>query len=71
MEARFSETRHKTRWETVMANSGVVPPRLPEPPSQIDTTYMADLVRTLELFITQTTTSSVVEDSEAISWFFD
>ena len=54
-----------------MANSGVVPPRLPEPPSQIDTTYMADLVRTLELLITQTTTSSVVEDSEAISWFFD
>ena len=54
-----------------MAVSGVVPPRLPEPPEQIDRVYMEDLVRTLELFISQQTTTSVANDAEAIAWFMD
>ena len=33
--------------------SVVIPPRLPEPPEQIDRQYMEDLVRTLQTFITQ------------------
>lgn len=29
------------------------PPRLPEPPEQYDSQYMADLLRALEIFISQ------------------
>jgi len=36
-----------------MASVGLPPPRLPEPPAQIDRRYMEDLVRTLQTFITQ------------------
>ena len=36
-----------------MALVGVPPPRLPEPPEQITREYVEDLVRTLEIFITQ------------------
>ena len=36
-----------------MALVNVPPPRLPEPPAQIDRRYMEDLVRTLQTFITQ------------------
>ena len=32
-----------------MALVGVPPPRLPEPPEQIDRQYVEDLVRSLEL----------------------
>tara|TARA_R100000742_G_C4268432_1_gene86808 strand:+ start:320 stop:481 length:162 start_codon:yes stop_codon:yes gene_type:complete len=49
----------------------LVPPRLPEPPEQIDRQYMQDLTRALELFITQTNSSSVSNSNEAVSWFFD
>jgi|TARA_R100001079_G_C4329743_1_gene102544 hypothetical protein len=36
-----------------MALVGVPPPRLPEPPEQIDRQYVEDLVRSLEIFISQ------------------
>tara|TARA_R100001510_G_C7579786_1_gene153213 strand:+ start:586 stop:816 length:231 start_codon:yes stop_codon:yes gene_type:complete len=36
-----------------MASVDLPPPRLPEPPAQIDRRYMEDLVRTLQTFITQ------------------
>ncbi len=36
-----------------MANSQSVSPRLPNAPNDYDVTYMADLVRSLELFIFQ------------------
>jgi len=36
-----------------MASVNLPPPRLPEPPAQIDRRYMEDLVRTLQAFITQ------------------
>ena len=36
-----------------MALVGVPAPRLPEPPEQITREYLEDLVRTLEIFITQ------------------
>tara|TARA_R100001440_G_scaffold16429_3_gene27939 strand:- start:1257 stop:1487 length:231 start_codon:yes stop_codon:yes gene_type:complete len=36
-----------------MASVNTPPPRLPEPPAQIDRRYMEDLVRTLQAFITQ------------------
>ena len=36
-----------------MASVNLPPPRLPEPPAQIDRKYMEDLVRTLQTFITQ------------------
>ena len=49
--------------------SVVIPPRLPEPPEQIDRQYMEDLVRALQVFISQQTTSTVEEDAQAFSWF--
>ena len=36
-----------------MALVNVPPPRLPEPPQVIDRRYMEDLVRALQIFITQ------------------
>tara|TARA_Y100000114_G_scaffold26852_1_gene22533 strand:- start:116 stop:346 length:231 start_codon:yes stop_codon:yes gene_type:complete len=36
-----------------MALVGIPAPRLPEPPEQITREYVEDLVRTLEIFITQ------------------
>ena len=36
-----------------MALVGIPPPRLPEPPEQIDRQYVEDLVRSLEIFISQ------------------
>ena len=36
-----------------MALVGVPAPRLPEPPEQIDRQYVEDLVRSLEIFISQ------------------
>ena len=36
-----------------MAQVTLPPPRLPEPPETIDRRYMEDLIRTLQLFITQ------------------
>ena len=36
-----------------MASVNLPPPRLPEPPAQIDRRYMEDLVRALQIFITQ------------------
>ena len=36
-----------------MALVGVPPPRLPEPPEQIARQYVEDLVRSLEIFISQ------------------
>lgn len=36
-----------------MALVGIPAPRLPEPPEQITREYIEDLVRTLEIFITQ------------------
>tara|TARA_B100000242_G_scaffold67889_1_gene42359 strand:+ start:2069 stop:2299 length:231 start_codon:yes stop_codon:yes gene_type:complete len=36
-----------------MALVGIPAPRLPEPPEQITREYLEDLVRTLEIFITQ------------------
>jgi len=36
-----------------MALVGVPPPRLPEPPEEITRQYVEDLVRSLEIFISQ------------------
>lgn len=36
-----------------MSSNQVAPPRLPEPPRDYEQRYMADLVRALELFISQ------------------
>ena len=36
-----------------MALVGIPPPRLPDPPEQIDRQYVEDLVRSLEIFISQ------------------
>ena len=36
-----------------MALVGIPAPRLPEPPEQVTREYVEDLVRTLEIFITQ------------------
>ena len=49
--------------------SVVVPPRLPAPPEQIDRQYVEDLIRALELFISQQTTSTVEDDAQAFGWF--
>ena len=49
--------------------SFIAPPRLPEPPEQIDRQYVEDLIRALELFISQQTKSSVEDDAQAFGWF--
>ena len=49
--------------------SVVIPPRLPEPPEQIDRQYMEVLVRALQVFISQQTISNVENDAQAFSWF--
>ena len=49
--------------------SVVIPPRLPEPPEQIDRQYVEDLIRALELFISQQTKSSIEDDAQAFNWF--
>lgn len=36
-----------------MASNQIAPPRLPEPPPEISQVYMQDLLRALELFISQ------------------
>lgn len=36
-----------------MAQVGIAPPRLPEAPEGYDQQYMADLIRTIEIFIQQ------------------
>lgn len=36
-----------------MSSNQVSPPRLPEPPAEITSIYMQDLVKALELFISQ------------------
>ena len=36
-----------------MSSNQVAPPRLPEPPTEYTQQYMADLVRSLEVFIEQ------------------
>ena len=49
--------------------SVVIPPRLPEPPEEINRQYVEDLIRALELFISQQTTSTIEEDAQAFGWF--
>jgi|TARA_R100001460_G_C3514686_1_gene171866 hypothetical protein len=53
----------------VYGNLGVTPPRLPEPPTEITSQYMFDLVRALEVFINQQQSSETEEQLETISWF--
>jgi hypothetical protein len=36
-----------------MSSNQIAPPRLPEPPPEISQVYMQDLLRALELFISQ------------------
>jgi len=36
-----------------MSSNQIAPPRLPEPPTEYTQQYMADLIRALELFISQ------------------
>ena len=38
-----------------MASRELIPPRLPNPPADFDHQYMVDLVRSLEVFISQET----------------
>ena len=52
-----------------MSTANLVPPRLPEPPEQIDRQYMQDLLRAIELFMTQERQTTVSDDTEAFSWF--
>ena len=40
-----------------MAQVTLPPPRLPEPPDNIDRRYMEDLIRAIQLFITQERTA--------------
>ena len=47
----------------------VIPPRLPEAPEQIYRQYMEDLIRALQVFISQQTISNVEDDAQAFSWF--
>jgi len=53
----------------VYGNLGTIPPRLPEPPQEITSQYMFDLVRALEVFINQQQSSETEEQLETISWF--
>ena len=53
----------------VYGNLGVTPPRLPEPPTEITSQYMFDLVSALEVFINQQQSSETEEQLETISWF--
>ena len=53
----------------VYSNLGLIPPRLPEPPTEISKQYMFDLVRALELFINQQKSTDAQEELESISWF--
>ena len=53
----------------VYGNLGVTPPRFPEPPTEITSEYMFDLVRALEVFINQQQSSETEEQLETISWF--
>ena len=51
--------------------SFIAPPRLPEPPEQIDRQYVEDLIRALELFISQQTRSTIEDDTQTFSWFME
>jgi hypothetical protein len=59
----------------VYGNLGVTPPRLPEPPIEfgrdplVTSSYVMDLVRSLEVFINQQQSSETEEQLETISWF--
>jgi hypothetical protein len=52
-----------------MATREFIPPRLPEPPEEIDRVYLMDLVRALEVFITQEKSLSISEESQSVSFF--
>ena len=54
-----------------MVNVGLAPPRLPEPPVEIDRQYLQDLVRAIEFFITQQQTTEDSDKAQSMSWFFD
>jgi hypothetical protein len=54
-----------------MAESGLVPPRLPEPPMQIDRQYMEDLVRAIEFFIAQDNKTKTADEAQSVTWFMD
>jgi|TARA_E500000331_G_C17188346_1_gene683702 hypothetical protein len=49
--------------------TGLIPPRLPEPPENIDRQYMLDLLRAIELFIQQERSFTTLEESQSISFF--
>ena len=49
--------------------SVVIPPRLPEPPEQIDRQCVEDLIRALELFISHQQKSRVEDNAQAFNWF--
>ena len=59
----------------VYGNLSVTPPRLPEPPVEfgrdplVTSSYVVDLVRSLEVFINQQQSTDALEELETISWF--
>ena len=52
----------------VYSNLGLIPPRLPEPPEEIDKRYMLDLVRAVQIFISQ---SNEKDNFNIISFILD
>jgi|TARA_E500000305_G_scaffold57427_2_gene45775 hypothetical protein len=54
-----------------MAQSGISPPRLPEPPQEINRQYMQDLIRAIQTFITQERSKNVSDEIQATNWFMD
>ena len=49
-----------------MANVELPPPRLPEPPSEVDQQYLQDLVRALEVCITQERTAGEIRGTSLV-----
>ena len=54
-----------------MAVYGLSPPRLPEPPEEIDKRYMLDLVRAVQIFISQSNEKDNFNHQQAINWFMN
>ena len=46
-------------------------PRLPEPPEEIDKRYMLDLVRAIQLFMSQNNEKNSLNHQQAINWFMN
>ena len=54
-----------------MTTYGLSPPRLPEPPEEIDKRYMLDLVRVMQLFISQSQKKDDFNNQQIMNWFMN